>query len=159
MKQIIAPEKQKFILVFITALVSFLGLESANQALLSYQIKSFFLISLYIYLFLVFLQSFVFDLALKTKTPWSALASRFSYMLKLEHFLHYQNYLVLPGIIYWSAVSMMFLNPFDLITSQVVIVSTTVALTLAFWYLKTVFYAHKAAKSTTRQAIFLVKIF
>src|SRR3990167_3575602 len=73
MKPIIQPEKQKFFIVLVAALVSFLGLQTANQALLAYQIQSFFLISLYVYLFLVFLASFIFDMHLKKAGAWHAL--------------------------------------------------------------------------------------
>ena len=106
----------------------------------------------------MFLASFIFDLHLKKAGAWHALEERFGYMLDVNHWMNYQNYLILPGIIFWSAIALMFLNPFDLILGQGIILTATLGLTIAFWYLKTVFYAHKQARAGTLQVIFLVKL-
>ena len=165
MKQIVHPKKQKFVIVSVAALAILVGLESASHALGLYQIKSFFRISLYVYLFLIFWQSFIFDLHLRksrTAVQWEksffkALTTRFGYMLDLQHFMHYQNYLILPGVIYWSAIGILFLNPFDQIFKQVTIIAASIALATSFWYMKTVFYAHRDGSRASRQAIFLAK--
>ncbi len=166
MANLINPAKQKAIVVAVTALTTLLGLEAASISLGLYQLEKFLLICFYVYLFLVIWQSFIFDLHLKKsytwhgfeKSFWTALKARFRYMVETHHFLHYQNYLILPAIIYWSAVGLLFLNPFDQTLKQVVIFCTATVLTIATWYLKTVFYDHHGAHHTVRQIIFLVKL-
>ncbi|OGE83952.1 MAG: hypothetical protein A2846_00160 [Candidatus Doudnabacteria bacterium RIFCSPHIGHO2_01_FULL_49_9] len=166
MKPVINPSKQKIIVVAVVFLVALFGLEAASSALGLFQIEKFFLICLYIYLFLVFWQSFIFDLHLKNSYTWQALEksfwvafkNRFRYMAERHHFLHYQNYLILPAVIYWSAVVLLYLNPFDSALKHVLIGGSAFLLATATWYLKTVFYDHHGAHHTTRQIIFVVKL-
>ncbi|MDP3741182.1 MAG: hypothetical protein Q8R08_02540, partial [bacterium] len=163
--QVLHPSKQKAILVSIAAAVSFLGLEAASHALQVFQVGFFLRISLYIYLFLVFLQMFVFDLHLKKARTMTglehsflqALRERFEYLKHKHHFLHFQNYLILPGITFWTTVALLFLHPFNQEVKQVLIILSTVSLSVNFWYLKTVFLAHKDAVGAARQLIFLSK--
>lgn len=165
--QIVNPSKQKAIVVTIAGLASLLGLEAASSVLGIYQVGWFLRISLYVYLFLVFLQTFIFDLHLKkprasagfTRTVAEALKERFEYLKHRHHWLHFQNYLILPGITFWTTVAMLYLNPFDQVTKQVFIILATAALAVDIWYLKTVFLAHKDAKGISRQLIFLSKFF
>lgn len=165
MREIISPKKHKAILVSIAALSSFLGFEAASQALQVYQIGFFLRISLYIYLFLVCLQIFVFDLHLRKprslvgleRNLKTAFRERFEYLANRHHFLHFQNYLLLPGITFWTTVAMLYLNPFEQALKQGIIIISTLALAANFWYLKTVFLAHKDARGLTRQLIFLIK--
>ncbi len=167
MKQIIHPSKQKSIIVAIAIIVGFFGFQAVSRAIATYEIKSFLVVSFYVYLFLLFLQSFVFDLHLKKtnslggmeKSLLEALGSRFEYMFERHHWLEFQNYLILPSVIYWASVSLIFLNPFDELIKQNVILFSSVALGVTFWYLKTVFYASKEADPKIRQPIFLVKFY
>ena len=167
MKQIVKPEKQKQIIIFVAAAVSLLGLEASSSAMASYQLESFLVISAYVYFFLVFWQSFVFDLHLKPASAWASLEktflrslkARFQYMASGHHFRHYQSYLVLPGIIYWATAALIFLNPFNSVLKQVFIFTSSIGLTISFLYLKTVFYAHKEQNHLTRQMIFMVKLY
>ena len=166
MTNIINPEKQKIIVVAVAALVSFLGLEAASQALQIFQIATFLRIVFYVYIFLIFWQMLVFDLHLKkprattglTRTVAGALKERFEYLKYRHHWLHFQNYLILPGIIYWTTVVMLYLNPFGQTIKQVFITISTISLAVVFWYLKTVFLSHKDAKVHHRQLIFLAKL-
>ena len=167
MKHLIDISKHRLIIVAVATLVSFFGFRAGSAALDSYQLDKFWLISLYVYLFLVFWQSFVFDLHLKTTYTWSgweksffrALKQRFSYMFEKNHFGHYQNYLILPAIIYWSTVVMLFLNPFEDLLKSVFASAGAIALAISFWYLKTVFYSHVSAHRGTKQIIFITKLF
>lgn len=160
------PSKQKFIVVAVAALVSFLGLEAASHALDLYQIAFFLRICFYVYVFLIFWQILVFDLHLKkprtgtdlTRTVAEGLKERFEYLKHRHHWLQFQNYLLLPGITYWTAVVMLYLNPFDSVIKQAFIAISTIFLAVDFWYLKTVFLAHKDAKVHHRQLIFLSKL-
>jgi hypothetical protein len=167
MRQLIQPKNQKFIIVLSAALVSFLGLEAAGMALGYNQVRPFLRISLYVYLFLVFLETFIFDLHLKRigswqtfeHSFWKALKERFSYLSVKHHWLHFQNYLLLPGIIFWTTACLLFLNQFDELRKQTWIFLSTLALSLSFWYLKTVFYNHKNASRLAREFIFLAKLY
>lgn len=167
MKQLIHPSKQKFVVVLVASLVSFLGFEAASQALAVYQISPFLKIAVVVYLFLLFWQMFIFDLHLKKTGSWAVLErsmsrqlkDRFEYLKEKHHWLNFQNYLILPGVIYWSTIALLFLSPFDEIRKQAWIILGTLGLAVAFWYLKTVFYAHKDAKPPVRQMIFLAKLF
>lgn len=167
MRHIVHPEKQKFIITAIAAAGVFFGLQVAARAIGYYQIEQFLAITFFTWLFLVTLQTFVFDLHLKNAATWqgmersfiSALRHRFHYLAHRPNFLHFQNYLILPGIIFWTTVAWLFLNPFEIYIKQAVIISSTLALALASWYLKTVFYSHHEAGRQVRQLIFLVKLY
>lgn len=167
MRAIVAPEKQKFVVVGVGAAVIFFGLQAASRAIALFQISSFFSVSFYVYVFLIVWQTFVFDLHLKQARSWSgwensvwrAVKTRFAYLAERHHWLSFQNYLVLPGVIYWSTVILIFLNPFRAALDQVWIAMATIMLASAFWYLKTVFYAHHDAPKPVRQMIFLVKLY
>ena len=156
MKQILAKEKQKFVIASVVAIAVLLSLESASSAIATYQLKNFFQIAIYGYVFLVFIQSFVSDLHLK-RALWQSLKYRFEYMLSPTHFAHYLNYLILPAVIYWSTVFTLFLNPFTQQIKQLVIFFSTAALATSFWYMKTVFYKHHEAKRAIRQSLFVIK--
>lgn len=156
---VIDPSKHKLIIVSVATLVSFFGLQAAGRALDIFQLDKFWLISAYVYLFLVFWQSFVFDLHLRTKSIWKGLAQRFDYFFEGHHGAHYANYLVLPTVIYWSAVTAIFLNPFDVFLKSVFALGASVALAVSFWYLKTVFYGHDKTHRAVRQLIFIIKLF
>lgn len=167
MRQLVNPAKQKFIVVLVAVLVSFLGLQAAGQAIGEYQIAYFFKISFYVYFFLIFWQTFIFDLELKRAGSWQALEhsvvkgfqERFAYLKERHHWLNFQNYLILPGIIYWTTVALLYLNPFDVLRQQIWIVLSTFALGMAYWYLKTIFYAHRDASRLAREMIFVVKLY
>lgn len=167
MRAIINPQKQKFVIALVAALVSFLGFLASSQVIATYQIALFLKVSLYVYLFLVFWQTFIFDLHLRkprtyadiTRTVADSLRERFEYLKHGHHWPHFQNYLILPGIIYWTTIVLLFLNPFNELLKEVWIVLSTLALTTSFWYLKTVFYAHREAGRGARQMIFLTKLY
>ena len=167
MRQLFHPDKQKFIITLATALVCFFGLEAASQALDFYQIRSFFTISSALYLFLVAMQSFIFDLHLKPartlKTSFKSfeqsLRERFEYFKHGSHWLHFQNYLILSGIIYWATISVIFMSPFNDFLKQFWIIFSTLLLSVCFWYIKTVFYRHNETNHITRQLIFITKLY
>ncbi len=167
MKHLIHPDKQKFVIVLVAALVSMFGFQAASSAIEVYQIGKFLEIAFYVYLFLVFWQTFIFDLHLKKagswqqieKSLWQALKARFEYLRDIRHWLHFQNYLILPGFIYWTTIVLIYLNPFETAIKQVWIFMSTIALTKTFWYLKTIFYAHDNASRVSRQLLFLAKLY
>jgi len=165
-EEVLTDQQQKFIVVFIASLASFLGFQAVSEAIRVYQIDYFLSVSFYVYLFLVFWQSFVFDLELRATYQWSrldnsfweAFKKRFHYLLEFRHFLNYQNYLILPGIIYWCTIILLYLNPFEILLKQAFIVGSTLALTVVFWYSRTIFYRHIEHKRNARQFLFRAKI-
>lgn len=164
--QIVNPEKQKIIVVTVAALASFFGLLAASETLQIYQISSFLRIAFYVYVFLVLWQTLVFDLHLKKartmaglkRSFFQAIRERFEYLKHAHHWLHFQNYLLLPGVTYWTTVVILYLNPFASLLKGVFILFATLALGIDFWYLKTVFLAHQDAKGLARQMIFVSKL-
>jgi hypothetical protein len=167
MTNIIDPKRQKFLVVLVSALVSFFGFEADASAVGLFQIPEFFAIGSAVYVFFVVWQKFIFDLHLKPASSWrklertvvTSMEGRFDYLREGKHWLHFQNYLILPGIIYWSTLVLLYLNPFDQLRKQVWIVLSTLALAAAAWYLKTVFYAHHETSRHIRQVIFLAKVY
>jgi len=158
MKHVIDPSKQKFVIAALAVGATALGLAAASRAIFAYQIGEFLKISLYVYIFLVVLENLVFDLHLRPvrtvgaleRSFFAAIRERFHYMGERRHFLHFQNYLVLPSIIYWATVALLFLSPFENTIKQILILASTLALGISFWYLKTVFYAHHEASRGKR---------
>lgn len=167
MRPLMSPQKQKFFIVLVAALASFFGFQAAGSAIGSFQVGSFVKISFYVYVFLIFWQTFIFDLHLKRTGTWQnlehsfmrALKERFAYLKEKNHWLNFQNYLILPGIVYWTTIVLLYLNPFDPLRKQVWIFLSSLALTMGFWYLKTVFYAHREASRLARELIFVVKLY
>ena len=152
--------------VFIASVCAFLGLQAASFVLGLNEVSTFLGVSFAVYLFLVIWQAFIFDLHLKTssirtieRTLLGGLKNRWAYLWNIHHFLHFQNYLILPGIIYWMTVILIYLNPFDELVKQVWIAASSIALAAAQWYLKTVFLAHKESGAPARQIIFTAKLY
>ncbi|OGE79304.1 MAG: hypothetical protein A2751_04915 [Candidatus Doudnabacteria bacterium RIFCSPHIGHO2_01_FULL_46_14] len=158
MNHIIDPSKHKLVIVSVATLVSFFGFQAASQALDAYQLEKFWLISFYVYIFLVFWQSFVFDLHLRGDFLKS-LKHRFAYMFDRGHLSHYINYLILSAVIYWATAALLYLNPFEIAVKQALSLVGAGAFALSFWYLKTVFYGHKQAHRGVRQSIFFLKLY
>ncbi|MBI2355837.1 MAG: hypothetical protein HYV13_01350 [Candidatus Doudnabacteria bacterium] len=150
MKALMTPQKQKFLSTLIVSVGAFLGFEALSLAVGLYQIKTYLELSIYIYLFHVFWLTFIFDLHLKERSIIGAILSgeikagmfaaamkeRFRYIINWHHFRHLQNFLILPGVIYWAVVALLFLNLFKESTKQVIVVSASLAMTVAYWYFK-----------------------
>ncbi len=142
--------KQKILSNIIVTFGAFLGFEALGYSFGLYQLNDSLYLSFYIYAFHIFWLHFLFDLHLKNrgvlasarlnhrgiKMFWEAFKLRFVYMANWNHFRHYQNYLVLPGMIYWSAVILLFLNPFKGQLKQLIIVSSTISMSVSYWYMK-----------------------
>lgn len=148
------------IAVFVASLAAFLGMELASFVLGLNEVAIFIGISFAVYVFLVIWQIFIFDLHSKhIGALIRSVSERFWYLRSGHHFLHFVNYLILPGIIYWMTVIVLYLEPFDELIKQVWIIFSGLALAISQWYMKTVFLAHKEAPSAARQFIFLAKLY
>src|SRR3989344_9102877 len=127
MRVLVHPSKHKLIIVSIAALASFLGFQALSEILKAYQLYTFFGVSWGVYFFVIFWQTFIFDLHLKKSgsiTAWErsltrALLKQTQYLEQIDHLAHYLNYLILPSVVYWSTVGLLFLNPFDFVLKQV----------------------------------------
>jgi hypothetical protein len=142
--------KNKILSVFIVTLGAFLGFQALSYVIGMYQLHDSMYVAFYIYAFHIFWLTFIFDLHLKKRgvlaaaklnhQGWMmlkrALIDRVEHLRKWEYFRHYQNYLVLPSIIYWGTAILLFLNPFDTGLKQVTLLFSTLALSVAYWFMK-----------------------
>lgn len=167
MRHIIDETKEKTLIVGLTTIMTFIGLEAQSFIIGIYQKKYFIILAFALYAFLVLVQSFIFDLHIKRTTSLAvakqslgqAARRRFRYLLDPVHFWNYQSYVILPSVIYLSTIGLLGINPFDLAIKQAWIILSTAALGVSYWYLKTVFYAHREAGAGKKQLIFLVKLY
>ncbi|MEO8065742.1 MAG: hypothetical protein ABI643_02710 [Candidatus Doudnabacteria bacterium] len=150
MRPLIGEQHQKYLSASIATFGALLGFEAVSYITGIYQLKIAVLLSFYVYAFHIFWLTFIFDLHLKkrgvlaeasvnfkgAKMVWEAFKERFSHIRRWEYLRHYQNYLVLPGLIYWSTVVLILLNPFNITIKQFMVVSSTIALAVAYWFMK-----------------------
>ncbi len=142
--------KNKILSTLIVTIGAFLGFQAISMAIGIYQLQIGLNLSLIIYLFHIFWLTLIFDLHLKKRGVlanarlnhngvrmfWIAFKDRVEHLRSWEYFRHYQNYLVLPGIMYWGTVILLMLSPFDSFLKQAVIFCSTLALSVAYWYMK-----------------------
>ena len=147
MKHIIHPKKHRSISVILLAAVVFLGLQAAAAALQKNQVGDFAQIAAYVYAFVIFWIIFSYDTYRRhiAAVPilWHELA----------------NYLILPSVIYFSTVALLFLAPFNRSLQELWIVLATLGLSIGLWYLQTVFHSHREGSRHLRQLLFATKLF
>lgn len=150
MKNLFNERKQKILSTLIVTVGAFIGFEAVSSALGLYQLKQSLFLSFYIYAFHIFWLTFLFDLHLKKRgvlanarldyKGWQmlkeAFKNRVSHLRHWPYFRHYQNYLVLPGVIYWSVITLLLLNPFNQGLKQTIIFCSTFAMSVAYWFMK-----------------------
>ncbi len=150
MKPIMNERQHRFLSTLIVTVGAFLGFEAVSYSIGIYQLKQSLYLSFYIYAFHIFWLTFIFDLHFKkrnvlaelrlnykgAKLVWEGFKQRCGHVRKWEYLRHYQNYLVLPGILYWACVILLFLNPFNGGLKQALIFFTTVAMAVAYWFMK-----------------------
>jgi hypothetical protein len=142
--------KQKFFSTLIVTVGALLGFEALSYIIGIYQLRGSLYVAFYVYAFHIFWLTFLFDLHLKkrgvlalarlnhqgAKMVWTAFQDRIEHVKKWEYLRHYQNYLVLPGSIYWATVVLMFVNPFAGVFKQLILFCSTLALSIAYWFMK-----------------------
>lgn len=150
MKPLVSAQNHKYISTLIISVGALLGFEALSYIVGIYQLTTALHVSFYVYALHIFWLTFVFDLHLKKRSVLvearlnnkgarmllAAFRQRIKHLHQWEYFRHYQNYLVLPGLLYWSAVILIFLNPFNNILKHLIILSASVAMSVAYWYLK-----------------------
>jgi hypothetical protein len=150
MRALFSERKNKILSNLIVTIGALLGFEALAFSMNLYQVHIYIFISFVIYFFHVFWLTFLFDLHLKKrgvlanarlnhkglKMVWEALKDRLSHVKKWHYWQHYQNYLILPGTIYWSVVILMFLSPFKEPLKQLIILTATLSLSIVYWFMR-----------------------
>lgn len=168
-----SESKHKFLSTLIVSIGAFLGFEALSFIAGIYQIKTYVYVSFYIYFFHVFWLTFIFDLHAKKRSVLGAylsgeldrglirqaLKERFEHVFNWHYIRHFQNFLVLPAIIYWAVVILLFLNPFREEIKQLIVVSASLAQTVAYWYFKDFLSKKLEMHEFGVKALFLVKLF
>lgn len=168
-----SEQKQKFLSTLIVSLGAFLGFEALSFIAGIYQVKTYILVSFYVYFFHVFWLTFIFDLHAKKRSVIGAYLSgelsgslikqaikdRLEHVKNWHYIRHFQNFLVLPAIIYWSVVILLFLNPFKEYIKQLIVVSASLAMTVAYWYFKDFLSKKLEMHEFGVKALSLVKLF
>lgn len=172
MNETILERRHKFISTLIVSTGALLGFEALSYIVGLYQIKTYLLVSFYVYFFHVFWLTFLFDLHLRKRgvlafarlnakgmaMVWAALKERIAHVLDWSYLRHFQNFLVLPGIIYWAVVVLLFLNPFREALKQVIVIIASISMTVAYWYFKDFFSRKMEAHEFGLRILSLVKL-
>jgi hypothetical protein len=95
----------------------------------------------------------------KAPVIWEALKDRARHLYHWSYVRHYLNYLIVPSVLYWSVVVMLFINPFAELFKDGLIIVSTVALSVIYWHLKEVFSHERELHYLGLRALSLVKIF
>jgi hypothetical protein len=165
--------RHKALYVGITTAAAYFGFQALDLSLGIYQVETYFVLSWYVYAFHVFWLAFVFDLHLKIPGQLAHARARFkglrafayAFAARVRHFYHWTyvrhclNYLIVPSLIFWSVVTLMYLNPFHELFKDVLIIVSTFALCVNYWYLKQAFSRNMELHSTGLKVLALVKLF
>jgi hypothetical protein len=162
--------QHKILSTTIISVVTFLGFEALSILLGLDQLHAFITTAIYLFLFQIFWISFLFDLHLKDRTSVAlssahfrklfkdALVKRFDHLKNLSFLKHYLNYSVLPTIIYWSAIGLMYLNPFYGRLKQIILMVSTIVLTIVYWYMKKHLTSKLEASNAWIRALYVFKL-
>ena len=179
-QKIASIETRKLIIVLIVSISNFVVFEIMSFLLGINAVSGFLLVAIVLYLHLKVKFSFIFDLNLKGAKSWErstefhkshpsgvltwfrifgkALSLRFHYLYTWKHWRHFQNYLILPGILYWGIVALLFLNPFDFWRKQLIIIAGSLLLMVVIWFLKMIFTDYKKASVRLNYMMFSTTI-
>lgn len=173
LKPLMGERKQKVLSTLIVSAGAFFGFEALSYILEIYQLRTFALVGLYVYLFHIFWLTFLFDLHYKKRgilasanvdargfrMLWNALRVRTEHVFTWSYIRHYQNYLILPALLYWAITVLLFLNPFDAVMKQAIIIAGSFCMIVAYWYMKEMFSRRMEAHEWGIKILALVKIF
>src|SRR3989344_2441594 len=173
MRKLMSESKHKFLSTLIVSIGAFLGFEALSFIAGIYQIKTYVYVSFYIYFFHVFWLTFIFDLHSKKRSVVGAylsgelsqslmkqaIADRLEHIKSWHYLRHFQNFLVLPGVIYWAVVILLFLNPFNEPIKQLIVVSSSLAMSLAYCHFKDFFRRKLEMREFGVKILALVKLY
>ncbi|MEK7075388.1 MAG: hypothetical protein AAB948_01135 [Patescibacteria group bacterium] len=135
----------KLVAIGVISFISFAGLESLAYISNLYQMQLYLQASGMIYFFMILWLYFLFDVHYKEQSLISSNLShfvvlRFKHFLKWEHLRYFQNYLILPGILYWGAVILIGINFQQYKLQQFIIIATSISLITCYTFFKEVFH-------------------
>ncbi len=138
---------QRIVSLFAVSLLSFAGLELLvyiNHVYVENNILYNKLAGI-IYLLLFLWLNFIFDLHfredhLTADSLWHAIKLRFKHFVSWEKFRHFQNYLILPSIIYWGSVLLIGINLDHAVLQQFIAIVSGLSLVIVYTLFKEVFH-------------------
>lgn len=165
--------KHKITAVIIATVCVYFGFQALDLILGIYQVAAYFTVSWYVFAFHVFWLTFIFDLHLKrsghlaharvhfkgARMVWEAFKNRTRHLYHWNYLRHYLNYLILPSILYWSVIILMYLNPFHELFKDALIIISTATIAVIYWHLKEAFSHHMELHRTGLKILGLAKIF
>ncbi len=155
--------KHKITSVIIATAAAYFGFQALDLSLGLYQIPTYFSLAWFVFAFHIFWLAFLFDLHYKSSGKglgfWKALDNRVRHFYHWAYVRRYLNYLLLPTVIYWSVIVLMYLNPFHELFKDGLIIITTAALGVAYWYLKEAFSRHMELHHTGLKVLAIVKLY
>ena len=179
-QQIASVRTRKWFIVLTVSIANLLVFEVMAILLGLNEVTTFLIVALVLYLHLKVKFSFIFDLNLKgtgsweksrehhrahapgwltnLRIFWKAVFLRFKYLYHWKHWRHFQNYLILPGLLYWGIIALLFLNPFDVWAKQLIIIVGSVLLGIVVWFLKMIFISYDKASIRLRYLMFSTTI-
>jgi hypothetical protein len=140
-KRIVYWHNLEFIPISIIAFATFEALVYINNL---YQPIIYLQLSGFIYLFWVIWAYYIFDLHYKgqpteMKNIFKAIAQRFHYFGNWQHFRSFQNYLILPGIIFWGSIVVIGINFGHNRLQQFIAIASSICLIISFALFKEIF--------------------
>lgn len=140
---------QRAISVAAISILSFVGLETLVKVANLYQLKIYVYSSLAIYALMLIWLYFIFDLHFKPDREPLAFAlryfkRRFKHFASWRHFRHFQNYLVLPGMLFWSSAIIIYINFRRESIQQFVAIVSSVCLIISYSLFKEIFHAKES---------------
>ena len=152
---------QKFVSAFLIAIVAFGGLEALVYIVNLNQPLIFLKAGFFIWVFLALKISILYDLHFKNPgalarakarhesiSHWflkslavllSAFGDRVSHLLKKHHWLQFQNYLILPAMVFWATVTLLYIDFGNARLQQVLVLLSGLAMIVNYWFLKEAF--------------------
>lgn len=151
---------QKFISAFLLSLVVILGFQSLICILNLNQPELFLKSAGYIWAYLILHIALIYDLHFKNRGGWqratkkhqniinatnrnfkifiSALADRVDHLQKIAFLRHWINYLILPSVVFWGTVGVLYVNFGFLKIQEITVALSSVAMILNYWFLREV---------------------
>lgn len=133
----------RIIEVSVVSLISFVGFEALITITNLYQPKIFIELSGYIYLLLLIWMHLVFDLHFHEpgtgRSLLSQLKDRCRHFMVFRNFRHFQNYLILPGTIYWGTIILIGINFGHKPLQQILAVCSSIAMICSYTFFRMIF--------------------
>lgn len=163
--------QHKITSALIVTVITFLGFQALSVIIGLNQQQTFVSTAVYIFIFHIFWIAFVFDLQLKYRSSVGIVSAKFqnlvreALIVRFRHFFHwhylrhYLNYLVLPTLLYWAVVILLFINPFAHQFKQAMIWSSTLVLTTFYWHMREHLTARIEMRYTALRILSALKLF